>query len=172
MDLFNVRAVEVTKLAMDGLVKRQSAIASNTANAMTPDYQRKQVAFEDQLREIIAKDDVRRDLRMQNSLEYAKDNKYQAGYTSNNANPLAQNIAQRLPQEQFMYIQQTREDTQNYAPEVIKDTRWIDYGNGNNVNVEEEMMSMAKTGSQYNVLATVEGRFMSGLLDVVKGGGA
>lgn len=172
MDLFNVRAVEVTKLAMDGLVKRQSAIASNTANAMTPDYQRKQVAFEDQLREIIAKDDVRRDLRMQNSLEYAKDHSYQAGYTSNNANPLAQNIAQRLPQEQFMYIQQTREDAQNYAPEVIKDTRWIDYGNGNNVNVEEEMMSMAKTGSQYNVLATVEGRFMSGLLDVVKGGGA
>lgn len=172
MDLFNVRAVEVTKLAMDGLVKRQSAIASNTANAMTPDYQRKQVAFEDQLREIIAKDDVRRDLRMQNSLEYAKDNRYQTGYTSNNANPLAQNIAQRLPQEQFMYIQQTREDAQNYAPEVIKDTRWIDYGNGNNVNVEEEMMSMAKTGSQYNVLATVEGRFMSGLLDVVKGGGA
>ena len=73
MDLFNIRAIEVTKLAMDGLQKRQTAIASNTANAMTPDYQRKQVAFEDQLREIIAKDDVRRDLRMQNSLAYQKD---------------------------------------------------------------------------------------------------
>ena len=32
MDLFNIRAVEVSKLAMDGLVKRQSAIASNTVN--------------------------------------------------------------------------------------------------------------------------------------------
>ena len=42
MDLFNVRAIEVSKLAMDGLVKRQTAIASNTANAMTPEYQRKQ----------------------------------------------------------------------------------------------------------------------------------
>lgn len=135
---------------------------------MTPDYQRKQVAFEDQLREIIAKDDVRRDLRMQNSLAYQKD-PYKAGYTTN---PNTTNIAQRLPQEQFMYIQQTRTDTDNYAPEVIKDTRWIDYGNGNNVNVEEEMMTMAKTGSQYNVLATIEGRFMSNLLDVVRGGGS
>lgn len=173
MDLFNVRAIEVSKLAMDGLVKRQSAIASNTANAMTPDYQRKRIAFEDQLRDIIGKDDVRRDLRMQNSVAYANDNRYQPGYESNSLpNPMMQNIAQKIPQEQFMYIQQTKSDTQQYAPEVIKDNRWIDYGNGNNVNVEEEMMDMAKTGSQYNVLATLEGRFMSGLLDVVKGGGA
>lgn len=169
MDLFNVRAIEVSKLAMDGLVKRQTAIASNTANAMTPDYQRKQVAFEDQLREIIAKDDVRRDLRMQNSLAYQNDKTYKSGYTT--SNPMT-NIAQRLPQEQFMYIQQVDADTNQYAPEVIKNTNMIDYGNGNNVNVEEEMMDMAKAGSQYNVLATLEGRFMSNLLDIVKGGGS
>ena len=84
---------------------------------------------------------------------------------------MQQNIAQRLPQEQFMYIQQTQSDLRGYAPEVIRDTSWIDYGNGNNVNVEEEMMDMAKAGSQYNVLATLEGRFMSNLLDVVRGGG-
>lgn len=169
MDLFNVRAIEVSKLAMDGLAKRQTAIASNTANAMTPDYQRKQVAFEDQLRGIIDKDNVRRELRLQNSAAYEK-NQYQTGYSA--TNPMTQNIAQRIPQEQFMYIQQTQSDTQNYAPEVIRDNRWIDYGNGNNVNVEEEMMDMAKAGSQYSVLATLEGRFMSGLLDVVKGGGS
>ena len=79
MDLFNVRAIEVSKLAMDGLVKRQSAIASNTANAMTPDYQRKMVAFEDQLQEIIEKDDIRKDLRMKNSLAYEKDHSYRTG---------------------------------------------------------------------------------------------
>lgn len=158
--------MEVTHLAMDGLVKRQSAIASNTANAMTPDYQRKQVAFEDQLRDIIGKDNVRRDLRMQNSLAYAKDNKY-----SIDSNPMTQNIAQKLPQEQMMYIQQTDSETRSFAPEIIKDNKLIDYGNGNNVNIEEEMMDMAKTGSQYSVLATLEGRFMSGLLDVTKGGG-
>ena len=71
MDLFNVRAIEITKLAMDGLSQRQTAIASNTANSMTPDYQRKQVAFEDQLRKIIERDNIRRDLRMENSLAYS-----------------------------------------------------------------------------------------------------
>ena len=171
MDLFNVRAIEVSKLAMDGLVKRQSAIASNTANAMTPDYQRKRVAFEDQLRDIIGKDNIRRDLRMQNSISYVNDKNYKTGY-SQQPNPMTQNIAQRLPQEQFMYIQQTQQDLNDYAPEVIKGRGWSDYGNGNNVNVEEEMMDMAKTGSQYNVIATVESRFMSNLLDVVRGGGS
>lgn len=170
MDLFNVRAIEVSNLAMNGLLERQSAIASNTANAMTPDYQRKRVAFEDQLRTIIDKDNTRRDLRMQNSLSYANDKNYKIG--SGSENPMTQNIAQRLPQEQMMYIRQINADTNNYDPEIIKDTRWIDYGNGNNVNVEEEMMDMAKTGQQYNVLATVQGRFVSGLLDVVKGGGS
>lgn len=171
MDLFNVRAVNVANLAMDGLLERQTAIASNTANAMTPDYQRKRVAFEDQLRTIIEKDDVRRDLRMKNSLAYQNDKNYTPGvHTNHSINPMTQNIAQRLPQEQMMYIQQVNADTDNYDPEVIKDNRWIDYGNGNNVNVEEEMMDMAKTGQQYNVLATVQGRFLSGLLDAVKGG--
>ena len=168
MDLFNVRAIEVSKLAMDGLVKRQSAIASNTANAMTPDYQRKMVSFEGQLQEIIERDDVRRDLRMKNSMDY-KNDAYKTGY-SHDYNPMTQNIAQKLPQEQMMYIRQTRSDTNAYAPEVIRDERWIDYGNGNNVNIEEEMMDMAKAGTQYNVLATVEGRFMTNLLDVVRGG--
>ena len=45
MDLLNIRAVEVTKLAMDGLLERQKAIASNTANSMTDGYQLKDVAF-------------------------------------------------------------------------------------------------------------------------------
>ena len=169
MDLFNIRAIEVSKLAMDGLVKRQSAIASNTANAMTPDYQRKQVAFEDQLRDIISRDNVRRDLRMQNSLAYQKDI-YKPG-AAPSTNPMLHGIAQRIPQEQFAFIQQAQTDIDGYSPEVIRDTRWVDYGNGNNVNVEEEMMTMAKTGTQYNVLATVEGRFLSNLLDVIQSRG-
>lgn len=167
MDLFNVRALEVTNLAMDGLLERQTAIASNTANAMTPDYQRKRVAFEDQLRNIIEKDNIRRDLRMKNSLEYAKDNKYHIGYEQEN--PMLKNIAQKLPQEQMMYIRQTDVDTKFFDPEIIKDNSWIDYGNGNNVNVEEEMMDMAKTGQKYGALATLQSRFHNSLLEVVKG---
>ena len=84
MDLLNIRAVEVTKLAMDGLLERQKAIASNTANSMTDGYQRKDVAFEDQLRDIISKDEIRKEIRMQNSV-----------------NPLSANAAQKLTREQI-----------------------------------------------------------------------
>ena len=33
-------------------------------------------------------------------------------------------------------------------------------------------MDMAKAGSQYNVLATLEGRFMTNLQDIIKSGGS
>ena len=42
---------------------------------------------------------------------------------------------------------------------------------GNNVNVEAEMMDMAKTGIQYNILSTLEGKMFQGLSDVIKSGG-
>ena len=89
MDLFNVRAIEVSKLAMDGLLERQKAISSNTANAVTPDYQRKDVVFEDQLRDIIAKDNVRRDLRMKNSLAYQNTDTYRNPITADAAKKTA-----------------------------------------------------------------------------------
>ena len=59
MDLISNRTIEITKLGMDGLLDRQHAISSNIANVMTPDYQRKEVAFESQLSEIIEKEDLK-----------------------------------------------------------------------------------------------------------------
>lgn len=153
MELFNVRAIEVTKLAMDGLLNRQSAIAANTANSMTDEYQRKDVAFEDQLKDIIAKDDVRKDIRMKNSLSY---------------NPSSANAAQKLSQEHARFLNQ-RDFNSGFKPEVLQDYTQVDYGNGNNVNVEEEMMDMAKTGSKYTILSTVEGKMLMNLSQVVKG---
>ena len=67
MDILASRDIEITNLALNGLMKRQRAIASNVANVMTPGYQRKEVSFEEQLGEIIAKDDVRQNLRTYNS---------------------------------------------------------------------------------------------------------
>ena len=56
MDFLTSRAMNVTKLALDGLMMRQQAIASNTANVMTPDYQRKDIVFEDQLQKMLELD--------------------------------------------------------------------------------------------------------------------
>ena len=51
--------MKITDLALDGLLERQRAISANTANVMTPGYQRKEVSFESQLSEIIEKDDLK-----------------------------------------------------------------------------------------------------------------
>ena len=67
MDILASRDIEITNLALNGLMKRQHAIAANAANVMTPGYQRKEVSFEEQLGEIMAKDDIRQNLRTYNS---------------------------------------------------------------------------------------------------------
>lgn len=153
MELFNNRAIEVTKLALDGLLQRQSSIASNTANAMTDNFQRKDVAFEDQLKDIIGKDEVRKDVRMKNSQSF---------------NPSSSNAAQKISHEQAMFLNQ-KNFGESFKPENLTDYTAVDYGNGNNVNVEEEMMDMAKTGSKYNVLSTVEGKMIMGIAAAIKG---
>ena len=65
-------------------------------------------------------------------------------------------------------------DTFSYikCADGISHSAFNNAGNGNNVNVEEEMMDMAKTGQQYNVLATVQGRFLSNMLEVIRSGGS
>ena len=59
MDLITDRTINITQLAMSGLVDRQHAISSNVANVMTPGFQRKEVAFESQLSEIREKEDLK-----------------------------------------------------------------------------------------------------------------
>ena len=60
--------MEISHLGMNGLMDRQQAISSNIANVMTPDYQRKEVAFESQLSEIIEKENLKDYIKGQNSL--------------------------------------------------------------------------------------------------------
>ena len=70
MDLITNRTIEITKLGMDGLMDRQHAVSSNIANVMTPGFQRKEVAFESQLAEIIENEDLKDYIKEQNSVEY------------------------------------------------------------------------------------------------------
>ena len=62
MDFTSSNKIEITKLALDGLYERQRAIAANTANVNTPNYQRKDVVFEDKLNEIIGKEQLKKEI--------------------------------------------------------------------------------------------------------------
>lgn len=152
----NTRGIEITKLALDGLSERHKAIAANTANVMTPGYQRKEIAFEDQLRDFIGKEDYKRNVKRANSAALSY-------------NATLEDIQNRPTQSQVAITNQNVYNTFN--PEIIRDTSQYNPETGNNVDIEKEMMDMAKTGVQYSLLAKLEGKMFEGLGTVIRSGG-
>lgn len=157
VDLISSRTIDLTKLAMDGLTARQKAITANTANVMTPGYQRKEVSFEGQLKDIIDKDDLKEYMKGQNSIQY---------------NPTSLDLAMgdtkpQLTQQQARYLQS--DVTGNYSPQVTEDYYSGSDMNGNNVNMEKEVMDMANVGLRYSVLTGLEQKQFSNTSAVIKG---
>lgn len=157
MDLISTRTIDITKLALDGLMDRQKAITANTANVMTPGYRRQEVSFESQLREIAEQDDLKTMIKEQNSIQY---------------NPTSLEMAMgrptpRLTPQQINYLQTDLYSA--YNPQVTED--FVSGGDrtGNNVSLEEEAMSMAKVGTQYNILATLEQKSIKLIEGAIKG---
>ena len=160
MDLISSRTINVTKLALDGLIVRQKAITANTANVTTPDYQRKDVDFESQLRDIIDKDGLKEYIKGQNSIQYNPTSLDMVTEQSANSG---------LTPQQSRYLQS--DICSDYNPQITDDTMSGSDSTGNNVNLESEMMSMAKVGMRYNVLANLEAKQFKSLSDVIKGTG-
>lgn len=158
MDLVSTRAIDITKLALDGLMERQKAITANTANAMTPNYSRKEVDFESQLKEMVGKDDLRVHIKEQNSLRY---------------NPSSIDSVTGLSQPSSLTIQRANyfqnDLYSGFNPQITDDMSAGDSEGGNNVVLEKEMMDMAKTGTRYSILSNLEQRAFKGLAEAIKG---
>lgn len=159
MDLISSRTIEITKLGMDGLMDRQHAISSNIANVMTPDFQRKEVAFESQLAEIIEKEDLKDYIKGQNSIEYKP--------------PMVDVFTgdihtYRTPtQQEKAYLQSNT--MEQFRPQVLTDLYSGSDSKGNNVELEREMMDLSKTGTRYLVLSNLERSQFSCLSDTIRG---
>ena len=167
MDIISSRDMEIARLALSGLTRRQDAIASNVANVMTPGYQRKEVAFEEQLQNIIAKDDLRQKLKAYNST-------LPAG-TKNDIIPnkgFIPTIGQQnaLSVEQLKFLAQN--DYEEFSPEVLQDFSKFDAETDNNVDLEKEMTDMAKNGIKFNVLTSLETKSIARLSEIIKSGGS
>lgn len=159
MDLITSRTTEILRLGMDGLMDRQQAISSNIANAMTPDYQRKEIAFESQLNEIIEKEDLKDFIKGQNSIEYVPPN----------VDVFTGEIhTYRTPtQQEKAYLQANSFD--EFKPQYVTDIYSGSNIDGNNVELEREMMDLSKTGTKYLVLSNLERRQFSGIRSVIQG---
>ncbi len=124
------------------------AISSNIANAMTPDYQRKEVAFESQLNEIIEKEDLKDFIKGQNSIEYVPPNvDIFTGEVHTYRTPTQQEKA---------YLKSNSFD--EFKPQYVTDIYSGSNIDGNNVELEREMMDLSKTGTKYLVLSNLERR--------------
>jgi len=159
MDLITDRTMNITKLGMDGLMDRQHAIASNIANVMTPNFQRKEVAFESQLAEIQEREDLKDYIKGQNSIEYRPPNvDVFTGEVHKYRVPTLQEKA---------YLQSNVYE--QFKPQLVNDIFSGSDSKGNNVELEREMMDLSKTGTKYLVLSNLERRQFSGLSDVIRG---
>lgn len=156
VDLISTRTIDVTKMALDGLMMRQKAITANTANALTPDYQRKEVNFEGQLREIIEKDDLKTYIKERNSIQY-----------NPSSIDMAMGVSQGLTPQEARYLKS--DIYSSYNPQITDDFVSGADATGNNVNLEQEMMDMATVGMKYNVLSTLEGKSINDIRSAIKG---
>ena len=159
MDLISNRTIEITKLGMDGLMDRQHAIASNIANVMTPGFQRREVAFESQLAEIIEKEDLKDYIKGQNSIEYKPPMvDVFTGDIHTYRTPTLQEKA---------YLQSNIYD--QFNPQIVTDIYSGTDSSGNNVELEREMMDLSKTGTRYTILSDLERRQFTDLSSSIRG---
>jgi len=159
MDLISSRTIEMTKLSLDGLLERQHAISSNIANVMTPDYQRKEVAFEAQLAEIAEREDLKDYLKGQNSINYVPPNvDVFTGEIHKYRVPTIQEKA---------YLKSN--SYENFNPQIVTDVYNGPNVDGNNVELEREMMDLSKTGTKYLVLSNLERHQFNTLETVIRG---
>lgn len=112
--LFNDRALQAARFALDGLSQRQTMISRNLANVDTPGYQAQSLNFEDALKAQLNKSDS---LRMDTT----------------NAAHLAS-------------------PTRSFGPSVSPRPGGSMRADGNNVDIDVELIEMSETGISYQAL--------------------
>lgn len=152
MDFIDNRTRAIGAMALDGLQERAKAISANTVNVLTPNYQRKEVSFENSLRNVIERENEKETIRLQNSQMY-------------NQNPSA--VLNGQSPAQIAFLNTAYEE--GYSISVESDTSEALGLDGNNVNLESEMMDEAKNGMQYQVVAALLSKSYAMMNNVIKG---
>lgn len=152
MDLITSLTSQVMNKALDGLSKRHKAIASNLANVDTPNYKRRDVSFEGALSQAI------QDTKGQGSPARKQ--------ASNDEQlPMRVSRAEHIP----IGNAATSIDAVNPAFSESEDLEYRQ--DGNSVDVETEMVQLAKNTERYNAVAKMESGYFKGLRSVITGGG-
>lgn len=152
MDFIDNRTRAIGAMALDGLQERAKAISANTVNVLTPNYQRKEVCFEESLRGVIQRENEKEEIRLQNSMMYEK-------------NP--NSILKGQSPAQIAFLNSAYDE--GYAINIETDMSDAQGLDGNNVNLESEMMDEAKNGMQYQVVAALLSKSYAMMNTIIKG---
>jgi len=152
MDFIDNRTRAIGAMALDGLQERAKAISANTVNVLTPNYQRKEVSFEHSLRSVIERENEKEEIKLQNSMMYDK-------------NPQA--VLKGQSPAQIAFLNTAYEE--GYSIDVDTDMSDAQGLDGNNVNLEAEMMDEAKNGMQYQVVAALLSKSYAMMNTIIKG---
>ncbi len=153
MDLISSLTTDVMGKALDGLAKRHTAITGNLANVDTPKYKRREVAFEGALASAIQaqKNQGQRNLRPTSNDEPMILRTTRPGHIAMG------NMAFSLDEVQ---------------PEIAEGNSLEYRKDGNSVDVETEMVQLARNTQRYQAVSTMENRNFRSLRGVISGGGS
>lgn len=151
MDLINSFTSEVVNKALDGYAARQKAIASNLANVETPNYRRRDVAFEDALGEAIDR-------------HHSTDGGELAMRQADNSKALAMRAT--LPGH--FDIGASGGNVEDITPQVTESDGTKFRNDGNAVDVDSEMATMARNTQRYLALTNMESRNFKSIKSVIE----
>ena len=123
-------------IGIRGLMRRHEIIAANIANAGTPNYMAKEVAFEESLAKI------QRKLRYGTEMELSSTDSEHFTITPNSI--LEAKVAISEPENDFIT-------------------------NGNNLDLDREMLDLSKTGMKYKAISSMGKRFFEHLQMIIRG---
>ncbi|MDX2084809.1 MAG: hypothetical protein SFZ03_05410 [Candidatus Melainabacteria bacterium] len=168
MDLITTFSSGVVQKALDGLAKRHTAIASNLANAETPNFHHRDVRFEGQLQQAILSH------QKQQLANTASTPSSVSGWHSATASmPLADNdmpLAMNTTQPEHFNPNPSIHDLSDVQPEMVTETDFKSRNDGNGVDVETEMVSLARNTQRYLALTNLQGRMSRTLRGVITSG--
>lgn len=157
MDFISDKTMDVTTLALDGLMKRHKILSANIANAEVKGYQRQDVTFEDKLKDILALEKEQEHLKISNS-------------TLTAGNSVAAFMGEAdLPSLATSKAIEAQKAYASYKPALMGDDSPAITEDGNNVNIEKEMVEMAKNTSKFTVLSELQSRMMRHMGEIIKG---
>ena len=165
MELTTSFSIELLSKALDGHAKRHLAITSNLANVDTPAYKRLDVTFEQHLSQAV---------QHHQSATQSSEQRVQGG---GSAYPYATGIETELRlrtiyPEHYHAEGGAAVNLAEFEPQMEQANQFSYRNDENSVDIEQEMVQLAKNTERYAALSNMESKLFSGIRTVIKEAGS